>query len=214
MMVRSPLLIFTLLPLSVHCFAAFSQNTPQHAQSSARVSLISSPLAVTETLDRRQRHTTALSSSNDEEIAALEEKLRQLKENGGAVSAQSTAEVESPSADKPEMAKEPFEEKRFKISDDSTNVMVTGEEPSRSVQEPYEELLSEQWKSRENKGGIDLSDILVKGASAVAILIGLVAFSQVPIGQEDLDKYSTAKPSMSIDLGDLNPVGEDQQSSY
>jgi len=205
------MLISTLLPLSVHCFAAFSHNTPQHLQSSARISLTSSPLAAIRTPHQQQRRhsQTRLFSSDDEEIAALEEKLRKLKEGGAAASAQSATEVETPSADKPDTASEqPVAEKRFKISDDSTNIMVTGEEPSRKSSDVYEELLSEQWKSRESNG-IDRKDLLVKGGAVVATLLGLVAFSQVPIGQEDLDKYSTAKPSMAIDLGDLNPVGED-----
>jgi len=215
---RSPLLISTILPLSVHCYSVLPLHPSQHLQSRPRVSLYLSPLPVTQTLDLGRLHKTRLSSSNDEEIAALEEKLRRLKENTDAEEEQdatTTGEKISSTAKIPDVAAELFAEKRFKISDDSTNMMVTGEEiPNTRISEPYEELLSEQWKSRESSGGgIGIKDI----ATAVAVLLGIIAFSQVPIGQEDLDKYSTAKPSTAIDLGDLNPVGGSEgqlESSY
>jgi len=215
---RSPLLISTILPLSVHCYTALPHHPSQHLQSRPRVSLIISPLAAIQVLDLGRLHKTRLSSSNDEEIAALEEKLRRLKETPTDTEQQDAIAKETSSTEKSDVAAEPFEEKRFKISDESTNMMVTGEEiPNSRITEPYEELLSEQWKvrSKSSKGGdgIDFKDVLVKGAAAVAILAGIIAFSQVPIGQEDLDKYSTAKPSTAIDLGDLNQV-EGQQSSY
>jgi len=209
MMIRSFLFIFStvLLPLSVHCFVVISQHTPLCSQSSVSTNEATAPFAAVKALDQQRQYRTCLHSSNDEEIAALEEKLRKLKEGGSTEQDTTEAEV-SPSEKIPGIATELFEEKRFKISKDSTNVMVTGE-PA----EPFEELLSEQWKTREGDG-IDLKDILVKGASAVAILAGIVAFSQIPIGQEDLDRYSTAKPSTAIDLGDLNVVGEGEQASY
>lgn len=211
MMIRSFLFIFStvLLPLWVHCFVIISQHTPLCSQSSVSTNEATAPFAAVKALDQQRQYRTCLHSSNDEEIAALEEKLRKLKDVGSTEQDTTEAEV-SPLQKIPGIATELFEEKRFKISEDSTNVMVTGE-PS----EPFEELLSEQWKTRASKGdGIDLKDILVKGASAVAILAGIVAFSQIPIGQEDLDRYSTAKPSTAIDLGDLNVVGEGEQASY
>jgi len=194
---RSPLLISTILPLSVHCYTVLPHHPSQHLQSRPRVSLFLSPLPATQTLDLGRLHKTRLSSSNDEEIAALEEKLRRLKENTDAEEEQDA--TTSGEAGEPDVAAEPFAEKRFKISDDSTNMMVTGEEiPNTRTSEPYEELLSEQWKSRESSGGgIGIKEIL----TVVAVLVGIIAFSQVPIGQEDLDKYSTAKPSTAIDLG-------------
>ncbi len=73
--------------------------------------------------------------------------------------------------------------------------------PGVEIDEPFEEMLSEQWKesdveSQEGGGGVIKN--LIGG---VAILVAAIAFSQVPVGQEGLDKYSTAKPSTTIDLG-------------
>jgi hypothetical protein len=64
--------------------------------------------------------------------------------------------------------------------------------------------LSEGWKEKEateSGGSGGLTGII----GAVALVLGLIAFSQVPIGQEDLSKYSAIKaPTEQIDLGDLN----------
>jgi len=214
MMTRSPLFICMLLIAGlVQCFAAFSQHSGLHSQSSQQVRLNLPPLSLIKKFDRLEQH--GLYSSRDEEIADLEKKLRQLKEGAEtkevAETEEGAEETEVTSTEKSDTSDGEFVERRFKISDDSTNMMVTGEElPKRSAVEPYEELLSEQWKVRESDS-VGFKDLLLQLAPVLAIIVGLIAFSQVPIGQEGLDRYSTAKPSTSIDLGDLNPVGENQQ---
>ena len=57
-------------------------------------------------------------------------------------------------------------------------------------------------EDQSTEGGSIVSTIL----TAVAAVVFLIVFSQVPIGQEDLSKYSVAPTSTSrtIDLGDLN----------
>jgi len=202
-MAHSPFFICILLISGlVQCFAAFSKHSHRHLQSNPRIRLNRLPSSPIKTFEPLGQHI--LYSSRDEEIADLEEKLRRLK--GPTESEEVADETEITSAGKPETSEGEFVERRFKISDESTNMMVTGEElPRRSKVEPYEELLSEQWKTRET-GNVDLKDLAVKIASVVAILAGIIAFSQVPIGQEGLDRYSTAKPSTAIDLGDMNPL--------
>lgn len=119
-----------------------------------------------------------LNNSKEDEIAALEQRLRKLKEEAAV----------------------------DQHGDDDRNPIPEREE-SQSLpstqQEPLEEMLSESWKDNEpsDQGG------LIRNFLAAALLVvASVFFAQVPVGQESLDKYSTAKPSTTIDLGDLNPV--------
>ena len=99
--------------------------------------------------------------------------------------------------------------------DDTTTIAVR-KVPVASMDDPFDEMLSEQWKvsknravtkgsssnTRSNNGGNSGIGSGIKTiVGVVALLLGVVAFSQIPVGQEDLDKYSTAKPSTSIDLG-------------
>mmetsp|Transcript_9648 Transcript_9648/g.13495 ORF Transcript_9648/g.13495 Transcript_9648/m.13495 type:complete len:86 (+) Transcript_9648:416-673(+) len=72
--------------------------------------------------------------------------------------------------------------------------------------EPYEEMLSEQWKEAEDNEG-SAGGILTTLIGALVAIVFLVGFSQVPIGQEDYSRYSVAPGAGNkIDLGDLNPV--------
>ena len=122
-----------------------------------------------------------LFSSKEEEIAKLESQLQKLREETSEQGLQPAEETPSES----KLAAEAVEEE------------VT-----------LEYFLSEQWKEKEMGGdgapkseGLALPAIL--GAIGIAVL--LAVFSQVPIGQEDLSKYSAIKaPSEQIDLGDLN----------
>eukprot|EP00560_Eucampia_antarctica_P006370 CAMPEP_0197826492 /NCGR_PEP_ID=MMETSP1437-20131217/3451_1 /TAXON_ID=49252 ORGANISM="Eucampia antarctica, Strain CCMP1452" /NCGR_SAMPLE_ID=MMETSP1437 /ASSEMBLY_ACC=CAM_ASM_001096 /LENGTH=159 /DNA_ID=CAMNT_0043426961 /DNA_START=215 /DNA_END=694 /DNA_ORIENTATION=- len=131
-------------------------------------------------------------SSKEQEIAALEEQLRLLKE----------------------------EDEKNKISDENqvvSNNEGGGDEQAYlgrltpDIPTPMNEMLSESWKeeneasSADNENGIVSS--LIKVGGAVLLIISLALASQVPVGQEDFSKYSYKNPtSSSIDLGDLNPV--------
>uniref|UniRef100_A0A7S4SN45 Uncharacterized protein n=1 Tax=Ditylum brightwellii TaxID=49249 RepID=A0A7S4SN45_9STRA len=126
--------------------------------------------------------TLLYSSSKEDEIAALEEKLRLLKEEA----AQQQQEEEGASEIEAEIAN------------------------LRNADEPYVEMLSEQWKEsdvdNESSGGL-LTTVL-----GVAIaLVFLIGFSQIPVGQEDYSRYSVTPGvgSTKIDLGDLNPAKGD-----
>jgi hypothetical protein len=117
-------------------------------------------------------------SSKDEEIAKLEERLKELKEEN---SSEEIPENFPPSG-------------------------VTAQEAERDV--PIEMFLSEGWKEKEagqSNGGGGGGGALTSILGVAALVIGLAMFSQIPIGQEDLSKYSAIKaPTERIDLGDLN----------
>ncbi len=75
--------------------------------------------------------------------------------------------------------------------------------------EPTTEMLTEKWKEvnsddEEKQGSSPL--VAIVGAVALAIALGFAA--QVPVGQEELNKYASIKSgtaaTQSIDLGDLN----------
>jgi hypothetical protein len=127
----------------------------------------------------RRSLTRQFSSNKDAEIAQLEAKLRQLKE-------QASREEESASASASASADDEF----------------TGR-----VSEPFVEMLTEQWKegdpAQANQSGSPI--VAVVGAIGLAVVLGLL--SQIPVGQEELNKYSSIKSgtvTQSIDLGDLN----------
>ncbi len=153
----------------------------------------STPITTNTQKNQNLQHPTLVllkSTNKDDEIAELEAKLKQLKEE---------------------------KEQQQQISNEvvSTAVAETTTEMNgdRSVasnmknQVPLDEMLSESWKEDEveNSGGFGIVGSLV---TLVALVIGFVILGQVPVGQEGLDKYSTAKPSTTIDLGDKNPASK------
>jgi hypothetical protein len=126
-----------------------------------------------------------LKSSKNDEILKLEEQLQKLKKE------QSAEEVSA----------EKTTENGASVPEDE----VLEEEVS------FDSMLSERWKERRNKN-VETKEAGVNNGlkaifGAVGLVIVLALFSQVPIGQEDLSKYSAIKaPSEQIDLGDLNRV--------
>ena len=126
--------------------------------------------------------TMRLRSTNDElsEIAALEERLRKLKEQGGKTS----AIIADPDEDLPEGE-----------SEDSV-------------------MFSERWKEAKDGYLTKQQDSSREGIGKVGLVLGFIVllgvFSQVPIGEENLQKYQAVKGDSSrIYLGDLNPVALD-----
>ncbi|KAL7541992.1 hypothetical protein ACHAWF_007065 [Thalassiosira exigua] len=129
---------------------------------------------------------TRLRSTQDDkqtEIAALEERLRKLKEEESA----------------PEAAP------------DETEYVATDEPDELDGESDDSVMFSERWKEakdgyltkqdEESKGG------LTNIALGLAFVVFLGAFSQIPLGQEDLQRFQDVKGNPTrIDLGDLNPV--------
>jgi uncharacterized protein HemX len=102
-------------------------------------------------------------------------------------------------------------EEQLKRLKEEKAVLEQQQQPEEELEEQVdiEMFLSEEWKEKEvaekgtNDGGAGTGLVGVLGA--IALALGFVLFSQVPIGQEDLSKYSAIKaPTQQIDLGDKN----------
>ena len=130
------------------------------------------------------------STNKDDEIAELEAKLKQLK-----------GEKEEQQQISNEVVSTAVAEPTTEMNGDRSIAS------NMKNQVALDEMLSESWKEDEveNSGGFGIVGSLV---TLVALLIGFVILGQVPVGQEGLDKYSTPKPSTTIDLGDKNPASK------
>jgi hypothetical protein len=136
------------------------------------------------------RRQPILKNNKEDEIARLEEQLRRLKEEADA---------------------------EERMSKETTFVATTspddyvGRGPAKRPVQPMEEMLSETWKQGPRESSVTASQEgngfpipAILGAVALVVFLGF--FSQVPVGQEDLSKYQAIKASTQIDLGDINPV--------
>jgi len=181
-----------LLLSSSHVVHSFSPSSPQQL---FRTSSIHNSNNI-----QHHRTPTNLFSADDKqaEIAALEERLRQLKqeegENGGTD--QTTLTVE---------------EQRQQIMADAAETLDADELASlEKINEESDDsiMFSEKWKET-NDGEVDGEGIMgtVRTAAlAIGLIVFLGVFSQVPVGETDLQRYQDIKGSTSrIDLGDLNP---------
>jgi hypothetical protein len=151
---------------------------------------------------KRRRNTCHIiySTSRDEEIAKLEAQLRQLRESESI-----------PANDEDNVAAAAT--KATTLDPDDVRTLKEFAEARRRLEKVKgkDMLLTEQELI---KGGLmdDSSNSNFGGpvpaiAVAIAALVGLIAFAQIPIGQEDLARYSATGSSTlkTIDLGDLNP---------
>jgi hypothetical protein len=133
-----------------------------------------------------RRQGTALFDQNEEEIAKLEEQLKNLRNQKVVVEDNPVAPV-APAVP-----------------------AAAAASPEDEEEGGMEMFLTEQWKEEKGKRAAKKDEsnrsglILILGA--VGAVLALVIFSQIPIGQEDLSKYSVGNnpPSRMIDLGDLN----------
>jgi hypothetical protein len=171
-------------------FAVFSSSLP-HARSFPAPGWISSP----RTVDLSFRTTsTRLCSTDDKqsEIAALEERLRQLKEQEFS-----------------EMNTSP-------VGNVYLPMDFTGDEEYGMEGETEDSIMfSERWKEAKDGYLTKQQESSMGGIGKVGLALGFVVllgvFSQVPIGEENLQKYQAVKGNPSrIYLGDLNPVQEIQ----
>jgi|UniRef100_A0A8J9TFS3 hypothetical protein len=126
-----------------------------------------------------QRAVLVLAGTKEDEIAALEEKLRRLKE------------------DEDQKMKE--EDLNVFAADQRTLERVRGKDMLLSEQELIEAQIMEK------QDGSD-GNIVPKVAAALGLAVALLLFAQIPVGQEDYQKYSVSGSSTvrTIDLGDLN----------
>ena len=82
-------------------------------------------------------------------------------------------------------------------------------DPVEKLEEvPLDMFLTEQWKEKDasNSDGQSSGGGITTILYAVGAAVVIALFSQIPIGQEDLSKYSigNSPASEQIDLGDLN----------
>jgi hypothetical protein len=136
-------------------------------------------------------HIRRHASAKDEEIARLEEEIRRLREE---IPAESMSEEEEASESAFEVARAVAEKKRLLAE-------VRGKDM----------LLTEGTLIQENILASEASVTtfgLMPALLGAMLAAGVIAFSQVPIGQDNLSRYSVqAGPTVStkIDLGDINP---------
>ncbi len=196
-----------LLAITIYCALLLSSNHVVHSFSSPsqRLFRTSSIHNSNNNIQQHHRTPTNLFSANDKqaEIAALEERLRQLKQeeeegenNGGETDQTTTLTVE---------------EQRQQIMADAAETLDADELASlEKINEESDDsiMFSEKWKET-NDGEVDGEGIMgtVRTAAlAIGLIVFLGVFSQVPVGETDLQRYQDIKGSTSrIDLGDLNP---------
>lgn len=136
--------------------------------------------------------TTICASPRDDEIARLEDEIRRLREEGEQSSIESTASS-STGTQTAESLKDLEDKKRLLAE-------VKGKDMLLTEGALIQENLLEQDSSTNG-----LLPAILGAIFAVAVL---TFFSQVPIGQDDLSRYSAPTgPTVStkIDLGDINP---------
>ena len=147
------------------------------------------------TVDLSFRTTsTRLRSTDDKqsEIAALEERLRQLKDQEFS-----------------EMNTTP-------VGNNNIPVDFTDDEEYGMEGETEDSIMfSERWKEAKDGYVTKQQQSSMGGIGKVGLALGFVVllglFSQVPIGEENLQKYQGEKGNPSrIYLGDMNPAQENQ----
>ena len=135
-------------------------------------------------------------SNQEETIAELEARLEALKRAEAEAEAAEVATVASPGA-----PPESIEGTLTEVAGGFDLTTMSNRKKVASVQGPApEELLSEAWKESEDGDGAGFP--LVQAAGAIALAIGLVAFSQVPIGQDttDLSSFGGRAPTLETPM--------------
>lgn len=133
---------------------------------------------------RRQNRTLLFGSSKEDEIAKLQEQIRRLQQ----------------AEDQPEDAASNDGQNESVYVDKRSNEL----ERVRGKDSPFTEgdLIGANILEKDDSSGSVNLPLILLGLGA---FLFLTVFSQVPVGQEDLSRYSAAPPARVIDLGDLNP---------
>jgi hypothetical protein len=135
--------------------------------------------------------------TRDDEIAKLEDQLRQLREDGtdvGASAMSSRSEVFTKDDSEDAFSLKEFDMARRRLE------KTKGKDMLLSEQQLISGGLMEDTSNGRSSGILGI-------VGAVVALVGLLLFAQVPVGQDELARYSATGSSTikSIDLGDLNP---------
>jgi hypothetical protein len=133
--------------------------------------------------------------NKDEEIARLQDQIRRIKEEQEREQAVAleAAETETPSRN--------YDGRQ--LVDKRSNEL----ERVRGKDMPFSEgdLISANIISNDDGEESSLMQRLPAVLLAIGAFVLLIGFAQVPVGQEDLSRYSAAPLTQTIDLGDLNP---------
>lgn len=177
---------------TIHSGSSSSSNS--RSSCSSRISL---SLFGTRSSTKRTSTLLQLSSTKrDDEIIKLEEQLRQLK-------------LEQEKQDQELQQKQKEEDEiDMNTSNQKFNEILKGKDMILSERELIDGGIVESAMSTMTN-----NSLVTAVALFVALVGGLIAFSQIPVGQESLTKYSAPIGSSStssllkqiIDLGDLNP---------
>lgn len=130
-----------------------------------------------------------LSSSREEEIAKLEEQLRQLKKGDTSEGAMDNSKSILD------------EDLRKYVADERVLEKIRGKDMLLSESDLIEAQILD------NDAGTSVDGKLVPVLATLALAVFLFFFAQIPVGQEDLSRYSVTgtTASKTIDLGDMNP---------
>jgi hypothetical protein len=134
------------------------------------------------------------SSSREEEIAKLEQQLRELKQQQQGQDDPTVSTLNSDAT--PSQA----DKRKNVVNDRGVREILPGKGMILSEQTLVESQLLDN-----SSDGMGLGVIPAIAIGLVAV-VGLFFFAQVPVGQEDYMRYSAASTTSSktIDLGDLN----------
>ena len=187
-------IITNLLITCVFCFRAnICRNVPSIVVESRYLQRPHETFPLTQ---KRRRVIHLFSSTRDEEIAKLEAQLRQLRENESSAANEEDATVAVPSLD-PDDARtlKEFADARRRLE------KVKGKDMLLTEQALIKGGLMDNSSNSSFGGAVPVIAVVI------AAFVGIIAFAQIPIGQEDLARYSATGSSTlkSIDLGDLNP---------
>jgi hypothetical protein len=158
------------------CSYSFSRNRQQQKQHRRATSRRSSRLSA---------------SSKDDEIAKLEEQLRQLRNDAPADDTSTVVAAESTKSEKEIIAVQRILEK------------VKGKDMLLTEQQLVDQDLFLNQGFDDEASGSPLPAVL----AALGAAVFLFFFSQIPVGQDEWGRYSTTSgptTSTRIDLGDMN----------
>jgi biopolymer transport protein ExbD len=180
---------FLVLLSSLVVASSFTTTDVSLSRCSQLPSFINKPLQQ----QKQHRGTTSSklsASSKEEEIAKLEEQLRQLR-------------VDAPADDVNVVAAESTKSEKEIIAVQRILEKVKGKDMLLSERELVDQELFLDQGLGDEAGGSVLPAIL----AALGAAVFLFFFSQIPVGQDDWSRYSTTSgptTSTRIDLGDMN----------
>merc|ERR1712238_554407 len=148
---------------------------------------------------------------NQVEIASLEERLRQLKSEDSSIE---EGNIERIALESQPAVADDTSERVFSVRKGGDNKLPNDMGGELEGESETSVMFSERWKEAKEgyaeKSYVEKMDSNLGGIGKICLGIVFVLclgfFSQVPVGEESLQRYQDVKGNPSrIDLGDLNP---------